>query len=138
MATELSAGCAGAFPGDFAALKERQLVFLLARQLAEAQFRRADRPASERLWQEVAALGIDPERITALLYGTDDLHDPIAMERIDRPFRMVPARAAAGRLPLGRSPAGWFGRFGMSRSLKAAPRGGGHRSAPPADPPARR
>ncbi len=113
--------------GDFTALKERQLVFLLTRQLAEAQFRRGDRQASERLWQEVAALEIDPERITALLYSVDDLQDTAAMERIDSLSRRAPVQAAQG----------WLGRFGMGR-LSWSRGDGAHRSAPPADPRARR
>lgn len=75
------------FEGSFAAFKERQLVFQLARQLAEAQFAHGDRVRSERLWQEAAAEEMDPERITALLYGVDDLSDSEAMEEVDRPFR---------------------------------------------------
>jgi hypothetical protein len=120
-------GACAPWAGDFASLKERQLVFLLARQLAEAQFRRADRCASERLWQEVAALEIDPERITALLYGADDLNDTAEMERIDSLSRRAPGQAAQG----------WLGRFGMGR-LSWSRGGGAHRSAPPADPRARR
>lgn len=68
-------------------LRERQIVFQLARRLAEAQFRRGDRCTTERLWQEVAALGIDPERIVALLYGVDDPGDVSALERVDRLYR---------------------------------------------------
>lgn len=115
------------FGGDFAALKERQLVFLLARQLAEAQFVRADRRASDRLWQEVAALDIDPERITALLYGADDLEDTVCMERIDGASRQ--AAQAGGR--------GWLRRFGIGQ-LRGGLRGGAHRSGAPADLQARR
>lgn len=122
-----AAGRCAPFGGDFAALKERQLVFLLARQLAEAQFVRADRRASERLWQEVAALDIDPERITALLYGAEDLEDTACMERIDAASRLA---AQAGRR-------GWLRRFGMG-GLRGGRRGGAHRSAAPADLPARR
>jgi hypothetical protein len=76
----------------FSARKEQQLVFLLARELAEAQFLRADRPRSERLWQEVAALEIDPERITALLYEVNDHSDRAAMEEVDQAFLSPPPR----------------------------------------------
>lgn len=68
---------------SFAALKEQQLVFLLTRHLAEAQFLLADRQRSERLWQEVAALEIDPERITALLYGGLETDDREVLRRQD-------------------------------------------------------
>lgn len=75
------------FEGSFSAFKERQLVFALTRQLADAQFRRGDRCLSERLWQEAAAEAMDPERITGLLYGVHDHDDPAAMEAVDRTYR---------------------------------------------------
>ena len=112
---------------SFGELKERQLVFLLARQLAEAQFVRGDRAASERLWQEVAALEIDPERIIALLYEAPDLQDGEAMERIDRNHRCAaPPRSQGG---LG-SVAG--------AEVRTRSRGAWHRTSPRATPPARR
>jgi hypothetical protein len=81
-----------AAPLDFSARKEQQLVFLLTRELADAQFVQADRPRSERLWQEVAALEIDPERITALLYEVSDHSDRAAMEEVDQAFLCPPPR----------------------------------------------
>ena len=68
-------------------LKERQLVFRLARQLADAQIVSADQPRTERLWREVAALDIDANRIIPLLYGGHDLDDTEALEEIDRVWR---------------------------------------------------
>jgi hypothetical protein len=59
--------------------KQQALVLLLVRQLADAQFTRADARGSERLWQEVAALEIDPERVTALLYCGVDIDDRQAL-----------------------------------------------------------
>lgn len=114
------------FRGSFGELKERQLVFLLVRQLAEAQFVRGDRAAGERLWQEAAALEIDPERITALLYGVPNLDDTEAMERIDRPLRCP---SAPGRL-------GWIGRLGPPE-VRNRGRGAWHRTSPRATPRAR-
>jgi hypothetical protein len=67
----------------FAALKQRQLVFRLTRQLVEAQFVRADASRTRRLWQEVAALDLDPDRITHLLYGVGDHGDSNEMEATD-------------------------------------------------------
>ena len=68
-------------------LKERQLVFHLARQLTDAQIVAADQKRAERLWNEVAALGIDANRVIRLLYGGHDLHDTEALEEIDRVWR---------------------------------------------------
>jgi hypothetical protein len=107
------------FEGSFAAFKERQLVFELTRQLAQAQFAHADRSRSERLWQEAAAEGMDPERITGLLYGVADHCDDEEMEAVDRAYRER-LRQAARR---GRSPLGWVAR--LSRRRPAA----SHRSA---------
>jgi len=111
-------------PADFAALKERQLVFLLVRQLAEAQFRRADRQRSQQLWQEVAALELDPERITALLYSGVDLEDRQALEELE----------AAWSQPL--RPQGWL--RGLGRRFSRQGNGAWPRNAPPAAAPAHR
>ena len=59
----------GVTSAAFSARKQQALVLLLAQQLIDAQFQRADRPGSERLWQEAAALEIDPERIVHLMYS---------------------------------------------------------------------
>ena len=67
----------GVTSAAFSARKQQALVLLLAQQLIEAQFQRADRPGSERLWQEAAALEIDPERIVHLMYS--------GIEGCDRP-----------------------------------------------------
>lgn len=118
-------GCAS-FQGSFSELKERQLVFLLVRQLADAQFVRADRAGSERLWQEAAALEIDPDRIMALLYGAADLGDTESMERIDRTHRR----------PAPRPRRSWLDAGGL-RGVSDRRSGAWHRTAPPATPPAR-
>lgn len=75
------------FEGSFAECKEQQLVFLLVRQLAAAQFDLASIPMSQRLWNEVAALEIDPDRITALLYGGQDVTDREALKSLDNNWR---------------------------------------------------
>ena len=104
---------------SFGDLKDQQLVFLLVRQLAQAQFMDADRRLSQRLWNEVAALNLDPERITRLLYGGIDPNDRSALERLDDNSPRVQGRVRQGWL-------GW------------GARGGGHRIAPPAAAPAHR
>ncbi|MEB3334236.1 MAG: hypothetical protein VKP70_04555 [Cyanobacteriota bacterium] len=71
----------------FSALKQRQLAFRLTRQLVEAQFVRADATRTQRLWQEVAALDLDPDRITHLLYAVADHGDTREMEEADGRWR---------------------------------------------------
>lgn len=117
----------GRFEGSFAERKEQQLVLLLVRQLAAAQQEPAAAALGERLWQEVAALEIDPERITALLYGGHDVNDREVLQALDDAWRRrnAPRRRGAGW---------WPGRRSGLRSQA----GGGHRSAPPAVPRARR
>lgn len=111
------------------ARKEQQLVFLLTRQLVEAQIVQGDRTRSERLWQEVAALELDPERITALLYGVGDHDDPREMEAVDR--RQL-SQATSDHPPT------WFSwrRRGWAPAVQR--RGAGLRGAPPAAPRAHR
>jgi len=103
------------------ARKEQQLVFLLVRQLACSQSQPYLTGQSDRLWQEVAALDLDPERISWLLYGGQDLHDNAALEALDQGFAASPHRPRA-----------------QPRSLfsRQPQRGGGHRNAPRATAPA--
>lgn len=122
-----SGGDAGRFVGSFAERKEQQLVLLLVRQLAAAQQEPAAAALRERLWQEVAALEIDPERITALLYGGHDVTDQPVLQALDDAWRRGSVRRRPG--------VGWWP--GRRRGLRS-PAGGGHRSAPPAAAPARR
>lgn len=103
-----------AFQGSFAECKEQQLVFLLVRQLAAAQFELANPQMTQRLWQEVVALEIDPERITALLYGGQDVSDRDALRVLDEQWR-------ARHRP---QPRRWFSR--------PTPPVGGRRTAAPA------
>lgn len=121
------------FEGNFSAFKERQLVFALTRQLADAQFRRGDRSLSEHLWQEAAAEAMDAERIIALLFGVHDHDDPEAMEAVDRPWRELQREALrrAGT-PLarlagltGRRPAGMSRGHGSARPRQAPLAGSG-------------
>jgi hypothetical protein len=121
----------GAAPGSSqamtsAARKEQQLVFLLTRQLVEAQFVRADRERCQRLWQEVAALELDPERITALMYGVSDHDDPVELAAVDR----SQASTSESHRPA------WL-RWSR-RDLPRQWRGAGRRGAPPAAPRAHR
>ncbi len=105
--------------------KERQLVLTLVSQLGEAQFRHADPARVARLWQEVAALEIDPERVIRLLYGGQDLGDRAALAALDRAWQPEPPRGGRG-FP--------WGRPRLSRRTPGA----GRRSVPPGALPAHR
>lgn len=108
-----------------ATLKERQLLFLLTRQLAEAQFQRADQTRTQQLWQEAAALDLDPDRLIHLLYGVANHADQQEMDQVDREYqqRMGVHRQRWWTPALGR----FTGKGG----------GAWHRSAPRAGSPAR-
>lgn len=109
-ATELEATQAR-FEGSFSECKEQQLVFLLVRQLAGAQFELANAVVTRRLWQEVAALDLDPERITRLLYGGQDVNDRMALQQLDDQWR-------SSHRPSRR---GWFSRPGAAGRRGARP-----------------
>ncbi|MCP9839232.1 hypothetical protein KBY93_01110 [Synechococcus sp. J7-Johnson] len=119
-------------PASFSEVKQQQLVFTLVRQLAEAQFVRADRELTRRLWQEVAALEIDPDRITTLLYGGQPCDDRQGLMALDSSW----SQQAAVEPRLGFR-WGWGGGAPRRGVLSSQPRAGGRRSAPPATPPAR-
>ena len=76
-------GRAGVSSDSFAARKEQALAILLAQQLADAQIGRADAQASQALWDEVAELNIDPDRIINLLYGGEEVSDRTALKERD-------------------------------------------------------
>lgn len=105
--------------GSFSECKEQQLVFLLVRQLADAQLRRGDRALAERLWQEVAALEIDPERITQLLYGGQDVQDRDALRALDERWRLCQRPQRRGWFS---RPGGWSAAAGRRAAPPAAPR----------------
>lgn len=109
---------------NFSERKERQLLFHLVRQLAEAQFMRADRARTAWLWQEVASLGIDPERVTRLLYGGQDLSDSATLEALDSAKPIAAERISP---PISLPGLGWL----RQRGFRSAARADGHRIAPP-------
>jgi len=91
-------GRAGISSDSFSARKEQALVILLAQSLAEAQIGRADAQASQGLWNEVAELELDPDRIINLLYGGEDLNDRAALKERDQQWLSAQMR---------RAPRGW-------------------------------
>ena len=110
----------GTFATSALLRKEQQLVFLLVRQLAEAQGAAGPSERSKRLWPEVAALALDPERITWLLYGGQNLSDATQLEPLDQQFTALCQQPR----PPGRT------RFRLPHRV------GGRRSAPQATAPA--
>jgi hypothetical protein len=103
--------------------KERQLVWLLTRQLAEAQAMPGGRERVERLWQEAAALEIDPDRLIGLLYGGHDLSDRAVLAELDPGVAPTTVRRSSRWIPQAAP--------GLMRWLN---HGGGPRNAPPAAP----
>ena len=89
------------FDGNFQDHKEQQLLLLLVQQLADALFVHADHRLSERLWQEVDALGIDPERVIRLLYCGQDPDDLDTLREIDNARPKAAARLHRVRTWLG-------------------------------------
>ena len=67
----------------FTTRKEQAIVMLLVQQLMDAQFVRADQAGADRLWQEVAALEIDQDRLLHLLYCGLDGSDRQALSEQD-------------------------------------------------------
>ena len=64
-------------PRVFKGTKEQEKVYTLTRELVNAQFQLCDDELTNRLWEEVANLNIDPQRIINLMYKYD-LHDDLA------------------------------------------------------------
>ena len=63
--------------------KEQQLVMRLCKDIARAQFVFANPKRSKRLWDEAAALEIEPDRLLHLLYGGVDLDNPADLMAAD-------------------------------------------------------
>ena len=63
--------------------KEQQLVMQLCKAIARAQFVFANPKRSKRLWDEAAALEIEPDRLLHLLYGGVDLDNPADLMAAD-------------------------------------------------------
>lgn len=80
---------------------------LLVQQLTEAQFVRADRAAAERLWQEVAVLQLDVDRVIHLLYCGVDGRDRDALVAEDDLWLANQPRQLWSRWSLGSWRSGW-------------------------------
>ena len=91
--------------------KEQQLVMRLCRDLARSQFVFANPKRTQRLWDEAAALEIEPDRLLHLLYGGIDLDNSADLIAADDLFM-------AQRLRYRRSP--WVSRILTRRRSKPA------------------
>ena len=63
----------------FQTLKERHLLALLVHQLAHSQFDQANQQLTHRLWEEVACLELDPDRVIHLLHSGEDVDNDTAL-----------------------------------------------------------
>lgn len=59
--------------------KDQEKVCSLTRELVNAQFQLCDDELTNRLWEEVANLNIEPQRIINLMYAYDSHDDFTAM-----------------------------------------------------------
>ena len=91
--------------------KEQQLVMRLCKDIARAQFVFANPKRSKRLWDEAAALEIEPDRLLHLLYGGVDLDDPADVIAADE--RYLSQRQGYRRSP-------WVSRILTRRRSKPA------------------
>jgi len=91
--------------------KEQQLVMRLCKDIARAQFVFANPKRSQRLWDEAAALEIEPDRLLHLLYGGADLDNPADLIAADE-------RYLSQRLSYRRSP--WVSKIFPGRRRKPA------------------
>ncbi len=66
-------------PRVFKATKDDEKVYSLTRELINAQFQLCDDELTNRLWEEIVNLNIDPERIINLMYKCDSHDDFTAM-----------------------------------------------------------
>ena len=66
---------------------DRQAVFQLVRELVQAQFNRADKELTKRLWQDVADREIDLDRVINLMYTCSFHEDDNEMTRVDETYQ---------------------------------------------------
>ena len=66
--------------------KDQEKVYSLTRELINAQFQLCDDELTNRLWEEVGNLNIDPERIINLMYKCYSHNDFTAMIETDSKY----------------------------------------------------
>ena len=66
---------------------DRQAVFQLVRDLVQAQFDRADKELTKRLWQDVADRKIDLDRVINLMYTCSFHEDDEEMTKVDETYQ---------------------------------------------------
>lgn len=115
MCSSRGAGSAGSGDASFSTGKEQAIVLLLVGQLADAQFVRADPVAAGRLWQEVAALDLDSDRLIELLYCGVDPADRDALRAEDNAWLASQVVSRPQRWRMG----GWGARGSRHQSRSA-------------------
>ena len=73
-------------PRVYKGRKDQGKVCSLTRELVNAQFQLCDDELTKRLWEEVASLNIQPERIINLMYKYDSHDDFTAMIDADSKY----------------------------------------------------
>ena len=73
-------------PRVYKGRKDQGKVCSLTRELVNAQFQLCDDELTNRLWEEVANLNIDPERIINLMYRCDSNDDFATMADKDSKY----------------------------------------------------
>ena len=66
---------------------DRQAVFQLVRDLVQAQFDRADKELTKRLWQDVSDRNIDLDRVINLMYTVSFHEDDVEMTKVDETYQ---------------------------------------------------
>ena len=66
---------------------DRQAVFQLVRDLVQAQFDRADKELTKRLWQDVSDRNIDLDRVINLMYTCSFHEDDEEMTKVDETYQ---------------------------------------------------
>tara|TARA_Y100001968_G_scaffold117815_1_gene107286 strand:- start:490 stop:783 length:294 start_codon:yes stop_codon:yes gene_type:complete len=68
-------------------INDRQTVFLLVRQLVQAQLDRTDEELTRRLWKDVADRKIDLDRVINLMYSCKLHEDDNEMTKVDESYQ---------------------------------------------------
>ena len=79
---------------------DRQAVFQLVRDLVQAQFDRADKELTKRLWQDVSDRNIDLDRVINLMYTCSFHEDDEEMTKVDETYQKTGLVGCNNHYPL--------------------------------------